>query len=150
MLASVIALAFAFPAVACQPPRDMPVGALEQQEYWDRARVRWDTHVVATASTLQVARISLPATVSHSPPDEGVSALLTPIRVLRGPSVSNSIGVNARQWCADFPVSVRDKGIYLLAMSGNWIKLAIPLVEGQEQEGVRDFFARIGEPVIWN
>ena len=89
------------------------------------------------------------ATETERPGGLAKPVALTPIKILRGSSGRTSIGVSTVQWCDDFNVSVGENGVYLLAMKGQDIQLAIPLVVGQEKAGVRAFLEHIGEPQLW-
>jgi len=130
---------------------DMPDGAAEVQAYWNRARIQWEKNALTNAPIVVVAKVSLlaanestqPATVNQ------MSASLAPYKVLRGSIRSNAVGIIENHWCADFKVSVADKGIYLLAIDGRRILMAAPLIKNQERAGVSAFFARVGEPDLW-
>jgi hypothetical protein len=149
---AIIALAYARPAFACQPPRDMPSDPAAQSAYWQRARSNWEKHLATTTPTLLVARVSRKAANPDMPVqafDAEVNVAFAPIKVLRGQFDQRGTGVYSNHWCDDFKVSVSDQGHYLLALSGQRILLAIPLEKGQEKAGVGAFFARIGEPDLW-
>lgn len=126
----------------------MPTGAKEQQKYWERVQDRRDKEKLAALPTLMVAKVTLIVPAEGPAPDTGIPASLAPIKVLRGPSQTRAEDVNMYTWCEDLPLRVRN-GVYLLAMSGKGIGMAVPLIEGQELAGVRAFFARIGEPNPW-
>lgn len=136
-------------AFACQPPRDLPLGAKEAAQYWQDARDRIDKERLATLPTLMVAKVSLVGLVEGlPPPDEDIAASLTPIMVLQGPSQTTAEHVNVHSLCNHFPVRVGN-GVYLLGMRGTRIGVAVALTEGQEQAGVAAYFKRLGEPNPW-
>jgi hypothetical protein len=144
-------LSCSVPAFACQPPRDMPSGAEEQQAYWQNARIQWEKRLFASVSVVAVATVSIVPEESGPDFSSGIKTRvrLLPVKLLRGASEFQTTGLAENHWCDDFKVSLADKGSYLLAMNGQRILAAVPLVRGQEQAGVNAVFAQFGEDSLW-
>lgn len=145
-----LAVAMTSPALACQPPHDMPSEPEAARAYWERARTQWEKSVIARAPTLVVAMTSeIPGESARPEPGTGVTVNVAPIKLLRGSFEGNAVGGMRNHFCDDFKVGVTHDRPHLLAMNQGAILLAVPLVKGDEQAGVRDFFKRIGEPNPW-
>lgn len=130
----------------------MPSDPAAAAEYWERARNAWERQVVSRTSVLIVARATSYVAGKGQevlPPDAPHRFRLTAIKTLRGTPAPKLVGEYSNHWCDDFKVGVAQGGVYLLAMNGERINLAIPLAEGREREGVAKFFERIGEANPW-
>ncbi|WP_426166735.1 hypothetical protein [Pseudoduganella sp. R-34] len=151
--ASLFALTFAVamtsPALACQPPRDMPSDPEAARAYWERAQTQWEKRVIASAPTLVVATTAEIPGSQFPEPGTRVTVKVAPIKLLRGFFEKNEVGGMLNHFCDDFKVWVTHDRPYLLAMNQGAILLAVPLKQGDEQAGVRDFFKRIDEPNPW-
>ena len=151
--AAIAVLIASSPALACQPPRDMPADPAAAAQYWERARTGWEKHVVSQSPVLVVAKVSARLggkDLVPMPPDAPYRFTLTAIKVLRGAPGRKLVGEYSNHMCDDFKVGVAQGGVYLLAMNGERILVAAPLIEGQERDGVGKFFTRIGEPDPWD
>lgn len=134
-------------ANACQPPLDMPVDDRERELYWKRMERIDQQFLVRKATALLVGQ----ATVVNTDPTKDTSMVrVALIRLLRG-TAPGSAPVRAQsRMCQNVNTDVYNGEIYLFALDGHDVLLAVPLIRWQEKAGVRALMNSIGAPQLWN
>lgn len=134
-------------AAACQPPPDMPPGDREQELYWKRHVRITQQFLVRQASTLLVGQAKV---VSTNEAQDTSMVRIAPIRLLRGSAPGLAPLRAQTHMCRLVNPNVYSGEIYLFALDGREVLLAVPLIKGQEKAGVRALMNSIGAPQLWN